>query len=266
MFKKLRMNGRRAIVPFLTAGYPDIPRFYSILRRVAKVSDCIEIGVPFSDPLADGRTIQDASQVAIREGMTLHRLMDELGDHFSDIQTPVLLMTYLNPIFQYPLDSFLDRCRRLGIAGIIIPDLSFEESSTFRDILADCRQECASDQRSRIETEDTVIPVIQFISPATREERLKRIVSVAEGFLYVVSITGTTGSRNSLPEDTQDYLKRVRQITDKPLCLGFGISGPRQIQEYRELVDGFIVGSAILERINSGEDPADFINHLRSYL
>lgn len=245
MFSRLRTEGGKAIIPFLTAGYPDIPSFYRILRELADVSDAIEIGIPFSDPLADGKTIQHASEVALRQGMTLHRLMRELEERLPEIPVPVLIMTYFNPILQYPLGSFLDRCRELGIAGLIVPDLPFEERSSFSD---SCTHEALP------------IPLIRFITPATKEERLREIVSSAEGFLYVVSITGITGSRTALPEETQGYLKKVRSMTDKPLCLGFGISSPSQVRRYRELADGFIVGSALIDCIDSGKDPAAFIS------
>ncbi len=246
MFEDLRMEGRKAIIPFLTAGYPNPPLFFKILHDIAKVSDAIEIGVPFSDPLADGKTIQHASEIALKEGMTLHRLMKELEDHLPEINRPVLIMTYFNPIFQFPLDNFLERCIKLGISGLIVPDLPFEESDSLLSMLG-----------------NSEMSLIQFVTLTTKRERLAKIAESAEGFLYIISLTGTTGQRKTLPEQTDDYLKTVRKMTDKPICLGFGISGADQVKEYKNYVDGFIVGSALLDCIDSGGDPFTFINYLR---
>lgn len=246
MFKDMRMEGRKAIIPFLTAGYPNPPLFFKLLHDIAKVSDAIEIGVPFSDPLADGKTIQHASETALKEGMTLHRLMKELKSHLPEIERPVLIMTYFNPIHQFPLHSFLDRCNELGLSGLIVPDLPFEESDSLLSMLG-----------------NSGMSLIQFVTPTTKKDRLAKIVKSAEGFLYIISLTGTTGQRTNLPEQTHDYLKSVRNMTDKPICLGFGISGPDQVNQYKNFVDGFIVGSALLDCIDSGGDPSTFINHLR---
>jgi tryptophan synthase alpha chain len=246
MFEGMRQKGRKAIIPFLTAGYPNPSLFFKILHEIAKVSDAVEIGVPFSDPLADGKTIQHASETALKEGMTLLRLMKGLKDHLPQMDLPVLIMTYFNPIFQFPLDNFLGQCKELGISGLIVPDLPFEESDILLSMLR-----------------DSEISLIQFITPTTKKDRLARISESAEGFLYIISLTGTTGQRKTLPEQTNDYLKSVRALTDKPICLGFGISGPDQVKKYKNSVDGFIVGSALLDCIDSGGDPSTFINHLR---
>ena len=231
---QLQLNNRKALSLFVTAGYPTIESTVPLVVALANAgADVIEIGIPFSDPIADGPTIQLSSEVALRNGVTLQKTL-ELSEQIrkqSDI--PLVLMGYANPIYAYGLDKFLSRCKEAGIDGTIIADLPLEESEEYRTIA----------QQNNIAT-------IFLAAPTTSSDRLTQLDNASTGFLYCVSITGVTGERKALASQTESFLKRARMSVKKnPLLVGFGISTPDDARRIASLSDGVIIGSALINTI-----------------
>ena len=239
-------GGRPGLIPFITAGYPDPATFIDTLGTVARVGDVVEVGVPFSDPMADGVTIQRSSRAAIRAGVSLRWILDQLSGA-GEIGAPVVLMSYLNPLLAMGLDRLPALAARAGVAGFIIPDLSLEESEETRRAL-----------------EDEGLGLIQLVTPVTPEARLAALCTASRGFVYAVTVTGITGGGDGLPESVTAYLDRVRQFTDLPVCAGFGVRGPSQVAQLSGHADGVIVGSALVEELEAGNDPVKFLTHLIS--
>lgn len=236
-----------AIVAFLTAGYPDAKRFLEDLKAVAEAADAVEIGVPFSDPMADGVTIQRSSRSAIEQGVSLKWIFDELARRDYELPSPVLMMSYLNPLLAFGYDALAARAAETGVGGFIVPDLPFEESAPLRTAL---------EQRG--------LALVQLVTPATPAARLKALCEASSGFVYAVTRTGITGSGSgSLPTELEAYLARVRSASALPVCAGFGVREPQQVAGIGRHVDGVIVGSALVEVLERGENPADFLDALR---
>jgi len=238
-------RGEPALIAYLTAGFPTRARFARDLHALSRAADVIEIGVPFTDPMADGVTIQRSSQVALAQGVTLRWILDELATA-QPLEPPVLLMSYLNPLLAFGLEPLAGAAARAGVSGFIVPDLPFEESSDLHGALG--REGLA---------------LVQMVTPVTRQERLSAVCGASEGFVYAVTMTGTTGKSVVIPAHTLDYLGRVRGATALPVCAGFGIRSPEQIARLRGHVDGVIVGSALIEVLERGEDPAAWLALLR---
>ena len=238
-------EGRTALVPFLTAGYPELSSFAKTLREVAAVADVIEIGVPFSDPMADGMTIQRSSRAALGQGVTLRWILESLG-RAERPAAPLLLMSYLNPLLAYGLDRLADAAQRVGVAGFIVPDLPYEESAELREALEPHR-----------------LALVQLVTPVTPPERLAMLCAASQGFVYAVTMTGTTGKSVEVPDDVLTYMDRVRAASEVPVCAGFGIRSSEQVARMRGHVDGVIVGSALVEVLERDEDPARFLESLR---
>ena len=239
-------DGRPAVVAFMTAGFPDRQGFGRNLATIAGEADVVEIGVPFSDPMADGMTIQRASHVALQGGFTLPWLLAELETMQPRPQAPLLLMSYLNPLLAYGLDKLPGAAARAGVAGFIIPDLPYEESADMR---------AALDSRG--------LALVQMVTPVTPPERLKMLCEASQGFVYAVTMTGTTGRNVAVPEDVLAYMDRVRAVSPVPVCAGFGIRSAEQVRRMQGHVDGVVVGSALVEVLERREDPAAFIKSLR---
>jgi tryptophan synthase alpha chain len=231
-------------VPFITAGYPDKDAFVVTLRKIASAGDVVEIGVPFSDPMADGVTIQRSSQAAIAAGVSLHWILDELRAA-GDVGAPLVLMSYLNPLLAYGFDRLADDCVAAGVCGFIVPDLPWEESADFR---------AALDRRG--------LALVQLVTPATPDDRLEQLCRGSKGFVYAVTVTGITGGDVALPATVTEYLDTVKRHTELPVCAGFGVRHPDQVRRIGEHATGVIVGSALVERLEAGEDPADFLHAL----
>ena len=243
---KAGAQGRPAVVAFMTAGFPDLAGFQASLRAVASAADVVEIGVPFSDPMADGATIQRASFASLQGGFTLPWLLQELKEMQPRPQAPVLLMSYLNPLLAYGLERLPEAAAQAGVAGFIIPDLPFEESADMRAAL------------------DRVgVALVQMVTPVTPEPRLERLCAVSQGFVYAVTMTGTTGKSVAVPDDVLDYMDRVRAASPVPVCAGFGIRNAEQVRRMQAHVDGVVVGSALVEVLERGEDPAAFLQALQ---
>jgi tryptophan synthase alpha chain len=206
----------------------------------------VEIGVPFTDPMADGMTIQRASHAALAAGFTLPWLLDELAALDPRPATPLLLMSYLNPLLALGLERLPAAAVRAGVAGFIIPDLPWEESAEVR---------AALDREG--------LALVQMVTPVTPPERARMLCAASQGFVYAVSMTGTTGKSVATPATLLDYLDRLRQHSPLPVCAGFGIRSAEQVERLREHVDGVVVGSALVEAIERGEDPTAFLRSLR---
>jgi tryptophan synthase alpha chain len=238
-----------AIVAFITAGYPKPETFLDTLRAIATVADAVELGVPFSDPMADGVTIQRSSQQAIAAGVTLHWILDTLVARRFELEAPVLLMSYLNPLLAFGYDALARQARASGVSGFIVPDLPFEESGPLRSAL---------DREG--------LALVQLVTPATPPHRLETICRASEGFVYAVTRTGITGGDSALPAELTEYLARVKAVSSLPVCAGFGVRNRAQVASIAEHADGVIVGSALVEVLERGEDPAAFIAGLRPSL
>jgi tryptophan synthase alpha chain len=240
-------RGEPALVAFLTAGYPSAARFREHLTAVASASDVVEIGVPFTDPMADGVTIQRSSQEALRQGVSLRWILAELGA-MQRPAAPLVLMSYLNPLLNYGYAKLAADAARAGVCGFIVPDLPFDEGEELRAALAAAG-----------------VAMVQMVTPVTTAERMARVCAASEGFVYAVTMTGTTGRRVAVPESMLQYLAAARHAARVPLCAGFGIRSREQVLRLAGSVDGVIVGSALVEVLERGEDPAVFLRSLRGH-
>lgn len=241
-----KQRGAPAIVAYLTAGFPKKEAFRTLLSRVATAADVIEVGVPFTDPMADGTTIQRSSRVALEQGVSLNWILAELRELQPRPTAPLLLMSYLNPLLAFGLDALPKAAAEAGVSGFIVPDLPFEE---------------CDDVRRSLETHG--LALVQFVTPVTPQSRMKMLCAGTSGFIYAVTMTGTTGKNVAVPQDVLDYLARVQAESKYPVCAGFGIRSREQVMRLAPHVDGVIVGSALVEVIERNEDPAAFLRTLR---
>ena len=243
-------QGRPALVGFLTAGFPTRREFKSNLAAVAEVCDVVEIGVPFSDPMADGTTIQRASFIALADGVTLPWILEELQSIPQRGSPPILLMSYLNPLLSFGLEALPRAAAAAGVSGFIVPDLPFEESSELQQAL---------DREG--------LALVQMVTPVTPPERLARLCREAKGFVYAVTMTGTTGTPKGqsaeVPNDVLEYMDRVKRYSTAPVCAGFGIRSKEQVARFAGHVDGVVVGSALVETLERGENVQVFLRSLR---
>lgn len=235
-----------ALVAFLTAGYPQRERFLEVLEEIEQAADAVEIGVPFSDPMADGVTIQRSSQAALEQGVSLRWILDQLAGRPSPSATPVLLMSYLNPLLAFGFDALVDTAKAAGVSGLIVPDLPYEESTPLRACL-----------------DGGGLALVQMVTPVTPPERLRSLCRSSEGFVYAVTRTGITGAQTELPAALADYLAAVKQAAAVPVCAGFGVAERRQVELIARHADGVIVGSALVEALERGESPGAFLRALR---
>lgn len=238
MFSHLKKKGRKALIGYVTAGFPKKNTLTVLAPLLGKSGlDLLELGVPFSDPIADGPTIQRASQVALANGVTLSWVLQAVSSLRSqDVSLPIVLMSYSNPILSMGLDRFFTKAKRSGVDGLIVPDLIPEEGRPF---------ETAARKNQ--------IDLIYLVAPTTPSDRLKQIAKATRGFLYAVSLTGVTGARDRLPRGVTEFLTRIRRFTTKPVAVGFGLSSSQHIQAVRKHVHGVIVGSALIHEIERSE-------------
>ncbi len=235
-FIELRAKKRKAFIAYITAGDPNLTSTKRIALELEKSGvDILELGIPFSDPIADGPIIQAASHRALRGGVKLKKIFDMVIELRASTDMPIVFMTYYNPILRYGLDKFIISCRKCGVDGVIVPDLPFEEAS---DLI-----KCA--RLSGVAT-------IFLASPTSTVKRIRHIVEDSRGFIYYVSLTGVTGTRSELPVDVISKIRAVKSATDKPVAVGFGVSNSEQASRIARVADGVIVGSAIVKLI--GED------------
>ena len=235
-----------AVVAYLTAGFPKKDDFLAQLNAIGTVADVIEIGVPFTDPMADGPTIQRASRVALEQGVSLRWILEQLTTAREKPRAPLLLMSYLNPLLAFGIDRLPAVAARAGVSGIIVPDLPYEE--------------CA-DLRAALGKQD--IALVQLVTPVTPDARMRMLCAASGGFIYAVTMTGTTGRNVAVPQDVLEYLQRVRTSSPVPVCAGFGIRSREQIERLAPHVDGVIIGSALVEVLERNENPAAWLAALR---
>ncbi|MGB3691147.1 MAG: tryptophan synthase subunit alpha [Spirulinaceae cyanobacterium] len=236
-FKTLRSRSQCAFIPFITAGDPDLATTARALKLLDQVgADMIELGVPYSDPLADGPTIQAAATRALAKGVKLEDVLQVVRDVSGGIAAPIILFTYYNPIFYRGIEAFLDQIVAAGVKGLVVPDLPLEEAETLLKPAA-----------------EKGIEVILLVAPTSPLERIEAIATQSQGFVYLVSVTGVTGVRSELATRVKDLLQSLHKVTDKPIGVGFGISQPEQAKQVKEWgADAAIVGSAIVKRLATG--------------
>jgi len=231
-FEELRSHGQAALIPFITAGDPDLATTTEALKLLDRSgADLIELGVPYSDPLADGPIIQAAATRALAKGVTLDRVLEVVKNVAPELKSPIILFCYYNPILNLGAENFLQKIYDAGARGLVVPDLPLEESHVLLEPAAKIG-----------------IEVILLVAPTTPVERFEAIASQSQGFIYLVSSTGVTGMRSQVSKKVQSILERLRTVTDKPIAVGFGISQPEHAKQIIEWnADGVIVGSAMVK-------------------
>ena len=233
---------------FLTLGYPSLKATEKLILEFEKADvDIVELGFPFSDPLADGPTIQAAAQRALSEGVTVGKVLDLIGSLRQSTQIPIVLMTYYNLIFRYGEEKFVRDASSAGADGIIVPDLPPDEAGPLLSF-----------------SKNTGFDVIFLVAPTSTGERIKKVAKASRGFIYYVSITGITGSKLSVDASIGSHIAKIRQISRKPVAVGFGIATPQEASEIAKIADGVIVGSAIVKRVeDADEELKRYLNSLR---
>ena len=228
------MGKQRALIPYLTAGFPTSDVSLETLRRVvAAGADFVEVGVPFSDPLADGPTIQRTTQAALEQGMTVARVLELVGKAALDV--PVVIMTYLNPVMAYGVERFARDARAAGVAGVILTDLPAGADPAVEQVVR-----------------SSALDLIRLVAPTTDDRRLRTALETSTGFVYLISRLGVTGARETVPSDLEQHVRRIRAVTPLPIAVGFGISTPAQAQAAARHADGVVVGSALMDALATG--------------
>lgn len=238
-FSELRAAGKKAFIAYITAGDPDLEATKALVPALADAgADIIELGVPFSDPMADGPTIQAASYRALKQGVTVKSILAAVAELRKSCDVPIALMTYYNPVFHFGVREFVFEAANAGVDGVIIPDLPVEEADALREA-----------------AKSVDLATIFFLAPTTDKSRIPGIAEASTGFIYFVSVAGVTGERTQIPADITAKIRQAKKLTEKPVCVGFGISTPEQVRSLSEVADGVIVGSAIVKEIQkrSGE-------------
>jgi tryptophan synthase alpha chain len=250
VFRDLRTEGRCGLVTYVTAGDPDLERSRELLVRIARAgADILEVGVPFSDPLADGPVIQRATERAIAAGSTLVKVLGMVADIRSLVNAPIVIFTYANPVLRMGIDEFVGRAKQAGVDGVLTLDVPPEESGQFREALS----------RARIDT-------IFLLSPTTTAERIRRAAAVGTGFLYGISRLGVTGARDDVASSARELSERVRKETAMPLALGFGLSRPDHIRAVAEYADAAVVGSALVNVIAEHSQSPKLFEEVERYV
>lgn len=248
-FRELKRSGRNGFIPFITAGDPDLATTERLLIELMKAgADIIELGVPFSDPVADGQVIQRASERALRNGVTVHDALTCVRNVRQHIDVPIVLFSYFNPLLQFDPEPFASAARDAGIDGVLVTDLIPEEAESWtQDLL-----------RYRLDP-------IFLVAPTTSEKRLTQIARQARGFIYAISRAGVTGERDEMTRDAEALVKRVRSISDLPVAVGFGISTAEQVRAVWRFADAAVVGSAIVKQIENLGDSPDLVKRVGDF-
>lgn len=248
-FKRLQGKGQTALIPFIVAGDPDLEATEALVLKLAESgADLIELGIPFSDPIADGPTIQAAHQWALKKGVSIEGILS-LTRRLKGITPPLVLMTYFNPIFHYGLKHFAVRCKESGVDGVIVPDLPPEEAGPWIK-----------------EARELELDTIFIVAPTSPPERIGRVNKYSRGFIYYVSITGVTGARENLPKELEFAVRQIKKESKKPISVGFGISTPEQVKAVGKYADGVIVGSAIVKVIEENIESPDLMKIIGDFV
>lgn len=254
-FSAAQSQGRAALMPYFTLGFPTQHASMAVIQALASSgADLIELGIPFSDPLADGPVIQNSTQVALDQGMTVSGCLNLVSDlRARGVRQPLLLMGYINPILSYGIDRYTTDAAASGVDGLIVPDLPMEEANILEEA---CRRQS--------------LALVYLAAPTSPMERIASLAQRTSGFLYMVSLAGVTGARSQLPPGLAEFVKRTRTLAKTPLAVGFGISTPEQACSVGQLVDGVIIGSALIKAVENSPDPAQsaaqFLSQIRSAL
>ena len=256
-FRKCKEGKKKTLIPYLTSGYPDEKVFVQLLTEFSRAgADMIEVGIPFSDPMADGKTIQYSSQKALENAVTIEKTFQYLSGLEPEYDTPIIIMSYYNPIHSFGPTRFVKSAKRVGVRGLIIPDLIPEEGEAIERA---CRRHG--------------IDLIYLLAPTSSAQRRKMIVHRSTGFVYLVSVAGVTGAREFLPRNLNNWIREVKRESLLPVCVGFGISNLQQVREVCQTADGVIIGSAIIDMIKNAsstrqlvKETREFIKHLRNGL
>jgi len=242
-------------MPYFPLGYPDLDTSIDVIEALAKNgADLIEVGLSFSDPLADGPVIQKATQVALEQGITVKKSLAAVKElRRRGVDIPLVLMGYFNPMLAYGLEKFIHDAVDAGTDGFIVPDLPMEEAEEFQSILNGASSTSETNNRSPL----SAIPLIQMLAPTSPNERMESIARNAKGFIYLVSVTGVTGARTAISDGLGELINRVREHTSAPVCVGFGIGTPEQAAQVGALADGVIVGSACVKTIGASQTPVE---------
>jgi tryptophan synthase alpha chain len=246
-FRELKKQGRKALIPYIMAGDPSLgatKKFVIDLETAG--ADIIELGVPFTDPLADGPTIQKASERSLQQNTTLKKVLALVNQIRRQSKIPLILMTYYNPVFKFGIERFVKESVRTGVDGVIIPDLIPDEADDFIRLA----------RQYKLDT-------IFLLAPTSTEERINKVAKASTGFIYYVSITGITGAKLSMGKSMKNTLNSIKRISKKPVAVGFGISTPEEASTVANLADGVIVGSAIVKLISKGRDIKKFVKGIR---
>lgn len=250
VFAGLKKKKGKAFIAFITAGYPSLSVTRRLIPELTKAgADIIELGVPFSDPMADGPIIQEASQEALKKRVTLDKILSLVKKVRRKTQVPICLMSYYNPVLSFGEERFVQKAVSCGVDGLILPDLPPEEGALLRKA-----------------ARKNGLDIICFIAPTTPPERMRSIAGLTQGFIYYLSLTGVTGPRQKLPRDLKSNLRRIRSYTAKPVCVGFGVSTPGQVRDIRKFADGVIVGSAIVRKIRDNKNSPSLLKKVGAYV
>ncbi len=249
-FEKLKHEGRKGFVPFVTAGDPDLETSYEIVLKLAELgANVIELGVPFSDPMADGPTIQMSSQRTLKNGVNLSAIFELVERVRVTTEVPIVLFSYLNPLLQFGLGKLSDKATCVGIDGILVTDVVDHEAKKISDIL-----------------KADGIDLISLIAPTSTDDRIEKIASVSSGFIYAVSRAGVTGAQENVSSSAEKLVERARKFTDLPVAVGFGISTRKQLVEVLRFADAAVVGSAIVAEIERSGESGDVVANLESFV
>jgi len=238
-FAKAKAEHRAAFVPYLTAGFPDAETFIAQASALLEVADVLEVGMPYSDPLGDGPTIQQSGEAALKTGMTMDKTLELVKALRQNSDKAIVMMTYYNPIYVRGEEKFVRDLKEAGADGVILPDLPPDEGETM----------IAAAREANLDT-------VFLVAPTSTDERLKRVTQDCRGFVYAVSVTGVTGARTSLPADVPNLVARTKAVTDLPVAVGFGVSNGETARPIAQVADGVVVGSALIKKLAAGEDLA----------
>lgn len=249
-FIELRNQKKKAFIAFITAGDPNLRVTEELVLAFEQSGvDIVELGVPFSDPMADGPTIQASSERALKKHVNLHQILTTVQKIRQKSQIPIALMTYYNPIFHFGEERFMEYCARVGVDGVIIPDLPPEEAKSLMTFA----------KRKKIST-------VFFLAPTTRAHRMKKIINAATGFIYYVSLTGVTGAKKEISSSVLKHIALAKKMTKKPICVGFGVSTAEQVKIFGRVADGVIVGSAIVCEIYKNAGKRDLVDRVAKFV